>query len=141
MDMEERKAAITEALERADTTTNTLFDASKSLGALILACGYLLEVIEEQDRRINALEGSAIAQPEECVAQACDYYRHYLCYHDPEVNGPKLEHAAYHHAANRCEEAQKASIKWFEDHAEQPNAIEPPHLERQAQYWENKICA
>lgn len=141
MNLEERKAAIKETLQRADTTTNTLFDASKSFGALILACGYLLEIIEEQDRRISALEGSAIVQPEDCAAQTCDYYRHYLCYYDPAVNGPKLEHAAYHCAANRCEEAQNAHIKWMQDHADQSNAKEPPHLDRTARYWENRICA
>ena len=80
-------------------------------------------------------------QETECAAQKCDYYRHYLCYHDPSVNGPKLEHAAYHHAADRCEEAQNAQIKWHQDHADNPNAVEPPHLEQQARYWENKICA
>src|SRR5262249_12811218 len=116
MNFEERKTAITEALERADTATNTLFDASKSLGALILICGYLVEISEEQDRRISRLEGEAIERPEECRAEACTYFKHYLCYHDPDVNGPKLEHPAYHHAEVRCEEAQQAQIKWMEEH-------------------------
>jgi hypothetical protein len=56
MDVEKRIEAINEMLERADTRTHTLFDASKSLGALILACGYLVEVIEDQQRRIERLE-------------------------------------------------------------------------------------
>ncbi len=61
---EKRIEAINEQLERADTTTRTLFDASKSLGAIILACGYLIEIIEEQEKRIEQLEHILQDHPE-----------------------------------------------------------------------------
>src|SRR5262245_21710843 len=82
-----------------------------------------------------------ITENTECAEQNCTYQRHYLCYHDPSINGPKLEHAAYHHAEARCEEAQKAQIAWMDDHKDQPKAKEPLRLEKTARYWENKICA
>ena len=54
--IENRIEATNEALRRADGVTRTLLDASKSLGALIIACGYLVEIIEEQQRQIERLE-------------------------------------------------------------------------------------
>jgi len=54
--IENRIEATNEALQRADGVTRTLLDASKSLGALIIACGYLVEIIEEQQRQIERLE-------------------------------------------------------------------------------------
>lgn len=54
--IENRIEAATEALQRADTVTRTLFDASKSLGAVIFACGYLVEIVEEQQRQIDRLQ-------------------------------------------------------------------------------------
>lgn len=62
--IETRIEAITKQLERADTTTRTLFDASKSLGAIILACGYLLEIVEGQEKRIEQLENILQDHPE-----------------------------------------------------------------------------
>jgi hypothetical protein len=63
MDTENTVAGVYELLERADTTTTSLFDASKSLGAVILACGKLLEVIEDQQQRIEALEAKVFDEP------------------------------------------------------------------------------
>ena len=54
--IENRIEATNEALQRADSAARTLFDASKSLGALIIACSYLVEVVEEQQRQIERLE-------------------------------------------------------------------------------------
>lgn len=62
--IETRIEAVTEQLERADTKTHTLFDASKSLGAIILACGYLIEIVEEQEKRIEQLEHILQDHPE-----------------------------------------------------------------------------
>jgi hypothetical protein len=56
MDIEQVIAGVYELLERADTTTTSLFDASKSLGAVILACGKLLELVNDQRARIERLE-------------------------------------------------------------------------------------
>jgi len=53
--IENRIEATNEALERADRVTNTFFDASKSLGAIVIACGYLVEIIEEQQCQIERL--------------------------------------------------------------------------------------
>lgn len=54
--IERQLEAASEALQRADSVTRTLFDASKSLGAIIIACGHLLEAIQEQGKRIEHLE-------------------------------------------------------------------------------------
>jgi hypothetical protein len=54
--IENRIEATNEMLQRADSGTRTLFDVSKSLGAIIIACGYLVEIIEEQQRAIECLE-------------------------------------------------------------------------------------
>ena len=56
MDIGKKIEAINETLQRADSVTRTLFDASKSLGALITACGYLVEIVEEQQRQIERLQ-------------------------------------------------------------------------------------
>ena len=54
--IEKRIEAVNDSLQRADRVTKTLFDASQSLGALIFACGYLVEIIEEQQRAIERLQ-------------------------------------------------------------------------------------
>jgi hypothetical protein len=46
--VENRIEATNEMLQRADTVTRTLFDASKSLGVVMIAISYLVEIIEEQ---------------------------------------------------------------------------------------------
>jgi len=53
--IENRIEATNDALQRADAPTRTIFDASKSLGAIIIACGYLVEIIEEQQCQIERL--------------------------------------------------------------------------------------
>ncbi len=52
---EKRIEAASEKLQQADSATRTIEDASRSIGALIIACGYLLEIVAEQDRRIEEL--------------------------------------------------------------------------------------
>ncbi len=48
---------INELLSRADQPSDhSAFAAHKSLGAIILVCGKLLELIEDQERRIEHLE-------------------------------------------------------------------------------------
>ena len=54
--IENRIEAANEKLQEADGVTRTINDAGKSIGALIIACGYLLEVIEDQNERIERLE-------------------------------------------------------------------------------------
>lgn len=54
--IERQLEAASEALQRADGVTKTITDASKHIGALIFACGHLLEAIQEQSRRIEHLE-------------------------------------------------------------------------------------
>jgi len=54
--IETRIEAANEKLQEADGVTRTINDAGKSIGALIIACGYLLEVIEDQNERIERLE-------------------------------------------------------------------------------------
>jgi hypothetical protein len=54
--IESKIEAIGEQLERADIPTNTIFNASQSLGALIFAISYLVEIVQEQEQRIEHLE-------------------------------------------------------------------------------------
>lgn len=74
-----------------------------------------------------------------CDTQECSYYRHYLV-HWTEDKGPKLEHAAFHHAEMQCGAAQGRCIDWMNDPRNGDKAI-PNHLERRAEYWERKVLA
>ena len=75
----------------------------------------------------------------ECDRKVCTYYHHYLVFYTPE-SGEQLVHEAFHAAESRCEIAQKRYIEFLENPDRQGRAV-PEHLEKQAKYWENKICA
>lgn len=45
-------------LRRADAPTSSLFAASASMASIIVACEYLISVIESQEDRINQLEAT-----------------------------------------------------------------------------------
>lgn len=77
--------------------------------------------------------------PSECAQQTCSYFNHYLIYYRADAQGDKLEHAAYHIAEKRCEEAQGRLSKWMDEHPD--NADWPTALQRQAEFWEKKVAA
>jgi hypothetical protein len=57
MDIEKQIAAVYELLERADGPNDrSAFAAHKSLGAVILSCAKLVEIIQGQQSRIEQLE-------------------------------------------------------------------------------------
>src|SRR5215470_13928842 len=121
---------IEDRIETIELRMSEADEGKHPLGNLVIAIGLLLDINRGLLARIETLEQSATPElPAECAAQECTYHCHYLVYHDPAVNGPRLEHAAFHHAEKRCEEGQNAAIKWLEDHLDDPKAIEPPHLQ------------
>jgi hypothetical protein len=94
--------------------------------------------------RVHYLNGGALpVDPnDECATHTCDYYSYYLVWYDPEQNGPKLEHEAYHFAAKRCSEAQDKIQKWMEMHDVDPLADpDGKFLWDQATKWEKKVAA
>jgi hypothetical protein len=100
-----------------------------------------MATLEELEQRIAALEillAPELAIPEECRARTCSYYAHYLIWYDPERQGVKLEHEAFHIAETNCLEAQKRVFDWYDLH---PDQAAPSHLERLADIWERKVAA
>lgn len=97
----------------------------------------------EAAKRVHYLNGgNEEAADDECSRKECTYFSHYLVHHDPEVNGPRLDHEPYHCAEKRCEEAQKSVTAWYDAHendGRRTHALED--LERRAEAWERKICA
>lgn len=78
-------------------------------------------------------------EPDDCAKQTCSYFNHYLIYYRADYQGERLEHAAYHIAEKRCEEAQEKLSQWWDAH---PNGgTEPPNLSRQCDFWEKKVAA
>lgn len=55
MTIEKTIEGAKDALDRADGVTSTIAGASKHIGALIIACGYRVSIIEEQERQIAAI--------------------------------------------------------------------------------------
>jgi hypothetical protein len=92
--------------------------------------------------RVHYLNGGAPEQTE-CDRQQCTYYQHYLVHYNPELNGPKLEHSAYHSAEKLCETAQNEYIAWMDEHPD----LNPDHnwlaqrLSAKAEKWERRVCA
>lgn len=74
-----------------------------------------------------------------CALRTCSYYAHYLVYYAP-TSGEKLEHEAFHVAEKNCNNAQKRVLDWY-DANEGNNKTIPPLYERQADFWERKVCA
>ena|SRR5947209_8910996 len=52
--------AVSEMLYRADGVARTITDAGKSIGALIIACSGLVEIIREQQAQIERLQRALI---------------------------------------------------------------------------------
>lgn len=56
MTIEKTIESAKEMLNRADGVPRSVQVVGKQLGAMIIACGYLIEIIEGQQRRIEQLE-------------------------------------------------------------------------------------
>lgn len=126
---------LTNALERGDFKLNNEDSRSTFQERHLEAQTQYLEGIMRA-----LLEFATQDEPEnECAKKECSYYSHYLVYYDPGVNGPKLEHEAYHFVEVRCAEAQKAIAKWMDEHELSEDV--PPHLVRPAEFWEKKAAA
>jgi hypothetical protein len=109
----------------------------------VLGARYGIQVVsalQMMDAAILAIREVMDRQESLCESKECSYYQHYLVYYDSEKNGSQLTHEAFHVAEKNCASAQKRVLDWYD--ANEGNTKEiPPILERQADFWEKKVCA
>lgn len=108
----------------------------KLLATLTRLTGLSQAVIEEGLRQI--VNPGEAAMPEACRMKTCDYYMHYLVYHDPAKHGPRYDHLPFHAAVEKCLEWQKRSDQWYAEH---PKATSNPRLDKMCEEWERRVCA
>lgn len=79
-----------------------------------------------------------------CEAEECSYFTHYLRNYYPTEGQEKLDHLGFHGAEEQCNLIQRRCQEWMDAHPvtpESPWVPLPASLERQAAYWERKVCA
>lgn len=100
---------------------------------------------EQAAKRCHYLNGGNQTEPgnPECLAGNCTYHKHYLVWYNPDVQGTKLDHIAYHHAEEQCSKAQKNVSDWMDAHEGEDwnNNSTLAYLEKQATFWEIKVAA
>jgi hypothetical protein len=94
------------------------------------------------DELVDAVQEERKAEETDCDRKECDYYAHYLVYYSPEVQGRKLDHDAYHHAARMCSDAQEELHRWMDENPGDPvQDTVGRYLWNRADKWEKVVAA
>lgn len=73
---------------------------------------------------------------EECLAEQCTYYTHYLR-HGP----PTIPHAAFHIAEKACDHWQRRAETWFKEHPRADQGNLPQVIEYMCRKLEKEMRA
>lgn len=75
-----------------------------------------------------------------CEAEECTYFTHYLVNYYPTEGMEKLDHPGFHGAEANCDATHRRLKEWMDNPLNDGKHI-PPHLEKLAVFWEQKVCA